>query len=115
MPLPTTKAQWVAKLQLEEVSVPSEWTLLQINAEIMESQKQQSNPIMLEELADVRGSARKKADPQSFLKDQGIIYGQNDTNTIMTAKAERAICQKLALASMETCRWTRCWHSFRAR
>ncbi|CAK9067206.1 unnamed protein product [Durusdinium trenchii] len=68
MLLPTTKAQCVAKLQEEGVNVPSEWTLLQIKAhyaEIIETQKQQGNSKMLEELVDLRRSAKKKADLQS--------------------------------------------------
>ena len=80
MPLPTTKAQWVAKLQEEGVTVPSEWTLLQIKAhyaEIMETQKQQGNSKTLEE-TDLRRRAKKKA----------------DTIAALTAKGERAICQK---------------------
>lgn len=97
MPAPTTKADWIARLNEAGIHPPKEWNLIQIKAawaEYTESVKETNEANMHTEIAAMKRASRKKASLQEFLEENQITFNKSDTMAVLFAKGEAAIMKK---------------------
>ena len=96
MPVPTTRAQWVAMMAEKGTAIPDSWSLMQIKAHWAELQ-QQGQPVnngeMEARIKALKKASNRRADLVDFLTKEGVPHSQNATIAQLYAKGEQAITE----------------------